>query len=211
MPMIDISLPLDSRTPIYPGDPPLIIESVATLDDAPFCLSRVAFGCHTGTHVDAPAHFVRGGARLIEIPLERYCGIATLLVLPEADEITAAMLQTAWPEGRRVERVLLKTPNSDRWDTPDAGRVFQALALDAAQWLVAQGVRLVGIDSLSIEKDIDKSFAVHHMLLGNDVLILEGLDLRAATAGEYELICLPIKLDVPDGGPVRAVLRLLTR
>jgi arylformamidase len=208
---IDISLPLDANTPIFPGDPPLVIESVATLDDAPYCLTRVAFGCHTGTHADAPAHFVRGGAHLMDIPLARYCGTANVVVLPAAPEITREALQAAWPEGRKVERVLLKTPNSELWGGPDAGKVYQALSLDAAKWLVEQGVRLVGIDCLSIEKDLDKSFAVHHVLLGNDVLILEGLDLRLATAGAYELICLPIKLDVPDGGPVRAVLRHLAR
>jgi arylformamidase len=205
--MIDISLTLDASLPVYPGDPPLEIELMASLETGPCNVSRVSMGVHSGTHADAPAHFVRGGATFLQIPLQRYCGPCWVIELPEARVIGREALAEAWPARGLVERVLLKTPNSRRWGTPEAGKVYQALDVEAAEWLVGVGVKLVGIDALSIEHDHDGTFPVHHTLLGADVLILEGLDLRNAAAGPYELLCLPLKLDTLDGGPVRAVLR----
>jgi arylformamidase len=102
--------------------------------------------------------------------------------------------------------VLLRTPNSALWGTPEGGETYQALSPEGARWLLDRGVRLVGIDALSIEKDESGSFPVHHALLGAGCLIMEGLDLSQAAPGPYELLCLPLKLSAPDGAPVRAVL-----
>lgn len=204
--IIDISMPLDAGTPIYPGDPPLEIRAVRTLDEG--ChVSHIALGTHTGTHVDAPAHFVRGGAALGEIPLDRFVGTAWVLELPDARLVTREALVDAWPAHDPVERVLLKTGNSRRSRAGDP----QTLSLEAAEWLVGMEVGLVGIDALSIEAAGDGSYPVHHTLLGADVVVLEGVDLSRVTPGPYELACLPLKLDVPDGAPVRAVLRPLGR
>jgi arylformamidase len=204
---IDISLPLGNGTPIFPGDPAIEVTTVTTLEQTPYHLSHVAMGSHSGTHVDAPAHFVRGGTPLGQIPLSRWTGPAWVVVLPEADSIEPEALAAAWPQGESVERVLLRTPNSRLWGTPEAGHRYQALSEAGAAWLLDRGVKLVGIDSLSIEADATGTFPVHHLLLGNDVLILEGLNLKHVAAGPYELLCLPLRLEVPDGAPVRAVLR----
>jgi len=175
---IDVSRMLDLALEIYPGDPPLEIRSIATLDTHPYCLSHVAFGTHTGTHVDAPAHFIRGGLTFPQIPLERLNGPCWVGPVPV----------------KGYERVLLQQPHID-------------LAL--AQVVVDSGIKLLGINSQSIELNADGTFPVHHALLGQDVLLLEGLSLDLVAPGAYELICLPLKLDVPDGGPVRAILKPL--
>lgn len=172
---IDISRTLDEQLEVFPGDPPLVITPVASLDTHPYCLSHVAFGTHTGTHVDAPAHFIKGGMTLPEIPLERLNG-------------------PCWVSEEPVghERVLLKQPH---------------ISLEEAQRCLELGIKLLGINSQSVEVSEDGSFPVHHLLLGNGVLLLEGLSLDQVAPGAYELVCLPLKLDVPDGGPVRAVLK----
>lgn len=206
---IDLSLPIGEDTPVFPGDPEVHVEAVTTLDEKPYHLSRIELGSHTGTHVDAPAHFIRGGTPLPEIPLSRWTGPAWVVSLPEAENITPEALAAAWPVAAPVERVLLRTPNSRLWGTPEAGKRYQALSEAGAAWLVERGVRLVGIDALSIEADTSGTFPVHHLLLGNDVLILEGLNLNHVPPGLYELLCLPLKLEAPDGAPVRAVLRPL--
>lgn len=210
---LDISLPIGPETPVYPGDPPVEVVTVASLANDPYHLSRITMGSHTGTHVDAPAHFVRGGETLAEIPLGRFSGPAWVLELPKAPAIEAADLAERWPD-EPIERILLKTPNSQRWgkegkqaESPRGERPIQALSPSAAEWLIGMGVSLVGIDALSIESDDTGCYPVHHLLLGYRVLILEGLDLRNIAPGPYELLCLPLRLTVPDGAPVRAVLR----
>ena len=172
---IDVSRTLDNQLEIFPGDPPLVITPVATLDTHPYCLFHVAFGTHTGTHVDAPAHFIKGGMTFPEIPLERLNGPCLVSDEPAAHE-----------------RVLLKKPH---------------ITLEEAKWCLELGIKLLGINGQSIEVSEDGSFPVHHLLLGNGVLLLEGLSLDHVASGPYELVCLPLKLDVPDGGPVRAVLK----
>ena len=205
---IDVSLPIGPDTPVFPGDPAVELSTLSTLEDAPYHLSRVVMGSHTGTHVDAPAHFLPGGQTLGEIPLSRFSGPAWVLEVPQAAAIAPEHLGAAWPQAP-VERVLLKSPNSALWGTPQAGQVYQALSPEGADWLVARGVRLVGIDALSIEDDQTGEFPVHHRLLGAGVLILEGLDLSRVAPGPYELLCLPLRLEAPDGSPARAVLRPL--
>lgn len=216
---LDISLRVGPHTPVYPGDPAVEVEAVSTLDDAAAHVSRLAFGSHTGTHVDAPAHFIRDGLPLGEVPLSRWSGPCWVVEVPaasapggiEPDGIVPGGIEPGdwletWPD-EPVTHVLFKTPNSALWGTPAAGKVWQALSLEGAEWLIAHGVKLVGIDALSIEDAASEDFPVHHALLGHDVLILEGLDLREVPPGPYELLCLPLRLEVPDGAPARAVLR----
>lgn len=203
---LDVSLPIGPDMPVYPGDPAVVVEPASTLDDGLSHVSRLAFGSHTGTHVDAPAHFIRGGTPLGEVPLARWSGPCWVFEVPAASEIRPAHWLAAWPDAP-VERVLFKTPNSQLWDTPQAGKVWQALSLEGARWLVAHGVKLVGIDALSIERGGSEDFPVHRTLLGNDVVLLEGLDLRRVTPGPYDLLCLPLRLDAPDGAPARVILK----
>ncbi|MEB3330692.1 MAG: cyclase family protein [Candidatus Sericytochromatia bacterium] len=200
---LDISRLVGATTPVWPGDPPIRVTPHATLETGPCHVSRIELGSHSGTHVDAPAHFVRGGATLAEVPLGRWSGLAWVVVVDDARDILPGSLSPVWPHGAACERVLLKTRASlGHGDAP-------ALTLEAAAWLLEAGVRLVGIDGPSIERDEGGLFPVHHALLGADCLIVEGLDLAGIDAGHYEFLCLPLKLDAPDGAPARAVLRTL--
>ena len=214
MPFIDISVPISpNETPVYPGDPGIEVGSWAAIARGDAAnVSVLHFGAHTGTHLDAPAHFIEGAPGLGSLALDALVGRAQVVEVPEGvREITAEHVRQHLTDG--AERVLFKTRNSAFWD--DArGRFredFTYLSPDAARALVRRGARLVGIDYLSVEKFGSEEHETHKVLLSEGVVILEGLDLRGARAGEYELICLPLKIAAVDGdgAPARAVLRTL--
>ena len=168
------------------------------------------FGAHTGTHVDAPAHFIAGGARVEAMNLDSLIGPARVIeISDDVMAITSGHIRASKLSG--MTRVLFKTRNSAFWNEVDKGfrKDFTYIEPDAAAELVEMGVRLVGIDYLSVEKYGSTRFDTHTILLECGVVILEGLDLRKVEAGDYELICLPIKLagGTGDGAPARAVLR----
>ncbi len=193
MPVIlDISRPLSQATPVWPGDPPVIVEPVARVEDGDPAVSRLALGTHTGTHVDPPAHFLPGTATVDALPLDVLMGPAVVAHFDSAPIDGAALESMAFPED--AARVLLKTG-------ADAG----AVTPDGARWLVERGVRLVGADTLSIEPETEE-YPVHRILLGAGVVIVEGLDLAAVAPGSYELVCLPLRIVGGDGAPARAVL-----
>lgn len=206
--LYDISLTVTPEMPVWPGDPPVGLARVRKIEDGTYAnISRMNMGVHTGTHVDAPFHFIADGLTIEQLPVDALIGPATVVEFAsEVDQISAALLNQA---GIRpgVERVLFKTRNSQYWS--EGRRAFQenyvALAPDAAEWLVQRGVRLVGIDYLSIAPYKD-SVPVHHILLGARVIALEGIDLSRVPAGDYMLYCLPLKLGGCDGAPARAVL-----
>lgn len=212
MPIHDISAPVaPGVTPTYPGDPGLEISSwsaIARGDAAN--VSALNFGAHTGTHVDAPAHFIEGAAGVAALSLDELVGPARVVeVRQEARAVGAADVEALPIAG--ATRVLFKTRNSAFWEDP-RGRFredFTYLEPDAARALVARGVRLVGWDYLSVEKFGSDDFATHRALLSAGVVIVEGLDLRAVGAGDYELFCLPLKIEAGhgDGAPARAILR----
>jgi len=184
--IIDISRPIGSDTPVWPGDPPVTVQPVARVEDGDAAaVSRLALGTHTGTHVDPPAHFFPGTATVDALPLDVLVGPAVVID-------GAALASRALPEG--TTRVLLKTG-------ADAG----GLTAEGAQWLVERGVRLVGADTLSIEPETVE-YPVHRILLGAGVVIVEGLDLGAVTPGPYQLVCLPLRVTDGDGAPARVVL-----
>jgi arylformamidase len=214
MPIFDISVAISPETtPTYPGDPALEVVSWAAIargDAANVTLLRM--GAHTATHVDAPAHFIEGAPAVSAMPLEVLIGEARVVELDETIEaIEASHVNAHVPAGTR--RVLFKTRNSAFWR--DEGRSFREdfthLTLDGARALLERGVRLAGIDYLSIEKFKSETFETHTTLLSAGVVIIEGLDLREVSAGLYELICLPLKIAAGsgDGAPARAVLRTL--
>lgn len=214
MRIYDVSVPLSDKTPTYPGDPGIEIsewKSLARGDSAN--VSLVHFGAHSGTHVDAPAHFIEGAAGVDSLSLDILIGEAQVVEVPD----NVSLIDLAFVNGHcrpESKRVLFKTRNSRFWDgeSPVFHADFTHLDLGAAQWLVSQGTRLVGIDYLSIEKFKSKNHETHLALLSQGVVILEGLDLRGISAGLYELICLPLKLagGNGDGAPARVVLRTLT-
>jgi arylformamidase len=191
--------------PVYPGDPPMTFEPRLRMANGdPANVSYCGMGTHTGTHVDAPFHFVEGGRMLHEIPLNFMVGRVRVVEVtaPKIDLETLSRLNL----GDHV-RILFKTRNSYLWDQPTFSEDYVYIAPDAARHIVENGVKLVGIDYLSVEKFGSTDFATHIEFLSNGVVILEGLDLREVDAGDYEMFCLPLKLMDSDGAPARVILR----
>ncbi len=211
MKIYDVSVPISGKTPVYEGDPKVeITMGHAIKDGAPANVSNLCLGTHTGTHVDAPNHFIEGSRKVDELPLDVLIGTVRVVEIDkDATAVDAAQLENVDLKG--VERVLFKTRNSEFWNDLDQGfrKDFTYIAPDAAQMLVDSGVKLVGIDYLSVEKFGSEDFQTHITLLKNQVIIIEGLDLREVSGGDYELICLPLKIaeGTGDGAPARTVLR----
>ena len=206
MKVYDISLTLRPRMPVYPGEPTPVLEPTSQMERGDFCnVSLLAIATHTGTHIDAPRHFLPGGTPVDQLPVSVLVGPALVVEMPVEQEINAADLEAAAiPSG--TERLLFKTRNSRLLDDEDFRRDFVYVALDAARWLVERGVRLVGIDYLSVEQMDAEPNIVHQTLLGAGVVIVEGVDMRQVPPGPYLLACLPLKIEGADGSPVRAVL-----
>jgi arylformamidase len=209
MKIYDITVPISNDLPVYPGDPEIHIERVLSLEKGDIArVSHLSFSTHIGTHIDPPYHFMKDGIPLDQAPLEVFIGPARVIDVGDAASIDAALLSTFDLEG--ATRVLFKTRNSRFWrETREFQKDFVYLETDAAEALVARGVKLVGIDYLSIEKFGFVKPTTHWTLLGNNVFIVEGLDLNEIAPGDYELICLPLKIKDGDGGPARVVLREL--
>ncbi len=213
MRIYDVSVRLSETTPTYPGDPGIEIRSWKSLADGDSAnVSLLYMGAHSGTHVDAPAHFIEGAGRVESLPLEVLIGEAQVVAVPEnITTIDASFTATHCQPGR--ERILFKTRNSNFWsgENPVFHTDSTHIDLGAAEYLVSQGAKLVGIDYLSIERFESKTHETHLALLSKGIVILEGLDLREVGAGIYELICLPLRIagGSGDGSPVRAILRTL--
>ncbi len=204
--MYDVSLTIYPGMPIWPGHPPVAVEttkSIARGDSSNVSLLHI--GTHTATHIDAPRHFIPGALGIDSIAPELLLGQARLFQLPEAHHIDRKLLEGLDLKG--VERLLLGTRNSallkQRQHEPDYAYVSE----NAARYLVDTGIKLVGVDYLSIEEYQKEGRPAHHILLEAGVVIVEGLDLTAVPSGDYELLCLPLKLKDADGAPARVFLR----
>ncbi|HKS10941.1 MAG TPA: cyclase family protein [Pyrinomonadaceae bacterium] len=213
MPIFDVSVPLCSALPTYPGDPGIKIQDWSKLVNGDGAnVSALSFGAHTGTHVDAPAHFFDGATKIDSLALDVLIGEAQVIEVPEEKRVIDAEFVTA-NCARGTTRVIFKTRNSSFWtkDFSEFRTDFTHLDLPAAQALIDIGVKLIGIDYLSVEKFASKDHEVHRALLSNEVIIVEGLNLTDVPAGKYELICLPLRLrsHLGDGAPARAVLRTI--
>lgn len=209
MKIYDVTFPISAGTPIYEGDPPAEIKTVHAMDaGATANVSQICCGVHTATHVDAPVHFVAGGRRVDELELEKLIGDCRVV---ELDESVTTIEPQHLENLETTERVLFKTRNSAFWNEPEKGfrRDFTYISPEAARVLVEKNIKLVGIDYLSVERFGSDDFATHTILLEKEVIIIEGLDLREVPAGDYELICLPLKYlgGAGDGAPARTVLR----
>ena len=199
--LIDVTLPISDKLPVWPDDPPVHVTRV--VDGLPM-LSGLSMSCHAGTHVDAPAHFLLGGAGVDALPLDVLIGPAWLVRFAGRGPLTASMFdEAAIPTG--TVRLLIRSDNSDRVGEafdPD----FVALAPDAAAWLLDHGIRLVGIDGPSIEAYDAPGDPVHRALLAAGVIIVENLALAGVAPGAYDLACLPLRIAGCDGAPARVVL-----
>jgi arylformamidase len=209
----DVSIPLSAGIPTYPGDPGIDVQAWRSLSNGDGVnVSVLHFGAHTGTHVDAPAHFIEGATRSDVLPFEVLIGEAEVIeVPPDLISINLDFVREHW--NTESKRVLFKTRNSSLWKTLGAAfeQNYAYLELDAAKHLAEHGVRLVGIDYLSIEQYGQEGHPTHIALLSKAVIILEGLNLSEVPAGKYELICLPLRIagGPGDGAPARAVLRTI--
>jgi arylformamidase len=211
MQIYDVSVPLSAATPTYPGDPRIEIKQWLALANGDVAnVSLINFGLHSGTHVDAPAHFIAGGCRVESLPLERLIGEAEVVEVGNDARVIDESFVAA-NCSRASQRILFKTRNSAFWNNSGNGfrEDYTYIEPGAARLLVESGIKLVGIDYLSVEQFRSQKFETHRTLLSNGVVILEGLDLRAVPAGVYELLCLPLRIagGSGDGAPARVILR----
>ena len=203
----DISVPIRSGGLIYPGNPAISIEPEQAISKgASANVSRISFGSHTGTHVDAAKHFFDDGRTVDVLPLDRLVGPAILIAVND-DVMSIGARELEAHDLRGHKRVLIRTRNSSFLLEPEFVRDYTFLAPDGAEYLVALGVELVGVDYLSIEQFHSGHHRTHRTLLENDVVIVEGLHLSKPTPGEYDFVCLPLRLEGLDGAPARAILR----
>jgi arylformamidase len=207
----DITIGISPDMPIYKGDPGVDVRSFKTIASGSSAnVSEISFGVHSGTHVDAPNHFIDGAKKVDQLDPAKLVGKCRVVGVPE-DVVAVTPEYVGDLAG--VERVLFKTRNSAFWNTPEDGfrADFSYLVPETAKLLVEKRMVLVGIDYLSIEKSGSPGHPVHTELLGNEVVILEGADLRKIEPGDYEILCMPLKWSGGngDGAPARTFLRTL--
>jgi arylformamidase len=203
----DISLPVSEDLVVWPGDPAIHISQPSHIDKGDKAtVSRLDMGAHTGTHVDAPCHFILGGAGIDSLDLDTLVGPALVAEVPANGNLSAEVLKgLGIPSG--TQRVLFRTRNSELWSREghSFSKEFVGITADGAEWLVELGVRLVGVDYLSVAP-FGQSGPTHKTLLQAGVIIVEGLNLSSVQAGMYTLVCLPLRLVGLDGSPARAIL-----
>jgi len=204
----DVSLTISPEMPVWPGDGGILIERIHKMEaGAEANVSRMAIGVHTGTHVDAPYHFLKDGGTVEGLPLKVLVGRAYVIHLrDEVDLITPEVLEAAGIPPR-TRRVLIRTRNSKQWgkDYRPFLKSFVAVDPKAAEYLVKRGVKLVGVDYLSVAP-FGNATPTHVTLLKAGVVIVEGLNLSQVSQGRYNFYCLPLKLTGSDGAPARAIL-----
>lgn len=204
---IDISFPYYEGMAIYPNNPQYVCQKVSNIQNGDSCnISQITLGTHTGTHLDAPAHFIKDGITIDQIPLEHINGRAKVFEIKE-QVITKSCLCNWHIE--KDDIILFRTGNSDVFEGNKVLSSYITLDYEAAQYLADKGVKMVGIDYMTIERPRslrEQGKSVHQILFDNGILVLETLDLREVEAGEYTLMCFPLNIVGSDGSPVRAVL-----
>lgn len=207
---IDVSVPIFDRMVHWPGDPPVEVKQPLHLDRGdPATVSLLKLGTHSGTHVDAPNHFLRGESGVDAIPFEAMCGMARVIDLPGIREITASDLTDQ--KISEYERILFRTLNSSRaWRTNEFFQDFVHLSVDAAEFLANKKIQAIGVDYLSVGKG-ESGPLVHQTLLKSGICVIEGLNLEKVPSGSYEMICLPLRVRDGDGAPARVVLKKVGR
>lgn len=207
MKIYDVSVDIHPRMQAFPGDPRFRSKPVRSLESGdPFGLSRIRMSNHTGTHVDAPSHMISGGKTVTDLPLEVMNGKARVVQIMNREKID--ILELKQLTLINDVRILFKTRNSHLWtDHKYFSKKYIYLTPDAATYLVDEGIKLIGFDYHSVERFGDETYPVHKILLGNQVVLLEGLNLSQIDEGQYEMSCLPLKLKDMDGAPARVILK----
>ena len=207
--MIDISLPLHHRQPTWPESTGFSLRWTQRIDRGdPVNNSHVSFDVHFGTHIDVPYHFIDNDRLTVDqVALNAFIGPCTVIHLPDVKSVNAERLSGAAMD-LDIERLLIRTDNSRLWEAgvSEFRSDYTAVSSDAARWITRQGIRLVGIDYLSIG-NMESGRDVHRILLNAGVVVLEGLNLNCVPPGRYELLCLPLNIVGAEGAPARAVLR----
>ncbi len=207
MKLIDVSVPLDARLPTYPGNTPFSLEPVKRIARGDSSnVSTLHMSAHTGTHVDAPRHFFDNGPSTEALPLEMLIGRTRVIEVASRTGVSAEDLSAV--DLSADVRLLIKTRNSFLWSVPDFQRDYVGVTESGANHLVAHGVKVVGVDYLSVEPFKKAGAPAHHVLLGAGTIVIEGLDLRDVDPGVYDMYCLPLRVVGSDGAPARVVLRM---
>jgi len=208
MSWIDVSRPITPRMPVWPGTPAPVIERVESMERGALCnVSHLSFSAHTGTHMDAPFHFLKDGAAMEALPLDAVMGPARIVEVADAVSIRPEHLPADLGEG---ERILFKTRSGERcWPLEEFVEDYVYVSASAARVLAGRRTRCVGVDYLSVGGFRQDLVETHEILLSAGVWIIEGLDLRLTAPGRYELACLPLKIPGADGAPARAAVRPL--
>lgn len=206
MKLIDVSVSIDSSLATYPGNTPFTLEAIkrrARGDSSN--VSTLHMSAHAGTHVDAPRHFFDDGGGVETLPLEMLCGRTRVIELTTRRSVTAEDLAPF--DLSEDVRLLLKTHNSRLWGAPEFHTDFIGVSEGGARFLVDRGVKVLGVDYLSVEPYKTPGAPAHHVLLGGGTIVIEGLNLRDVDPGIYEMFCLPLPVVGSDGAPARVVLR----
>lgn len=208
MKLIDVTVPLDAALPTYPGNTPFSIEAIKRIARGDSSnVSTLHMSAHAGTHVDAPRHFFDDAPGTEGLPLEMLLGRARVVEITSRKGITPQ--DFADIDLSEDVRVLIKTPNSRLWGSPEFHKDFVGVTEAAAKFLVERGVKVVGVDYLSVEIFKTPGAPAHHVLLGGGTIVIEGLNLRDVEPGTYDMMCLPLRIVGCDGAPARVVLRAL--
>jgi arylformamidase len=208
MKIYDVSLPISPDMPVWPGDPKVVLKQVSSMDaGAHDNVSRLACSVHTGTHVDAPHHFLNDHRTVETLALDILVGPAQVIQLSEDVKVVSADVFEKATIPSRTVRLLLKTRNSQLWERGERKFFtgFVGISADGADWLIQHSIKLVGIDYLSVAP-YKAIIPTHRKLLGAGMIIVEGMDLSAVAPGIYTLYCLPLKLVGSDGAPARVIL-----
>lgn len=206
MRLIDISVPLDSSLPTYPGNARFAIEPVKRIAEGGSSnLSTLHLSAHSGTHVDAPRHFFDEASGPEALPLEMLIGRTRVIEIASRKAIDSPTLAAL--DLRDDVRILFKTQNSKLWGSPEFHSDYIGMTESGAKHLVEHGIKVVGVDYLSVEEFRKPGAPAHHVLLGGGTIVIEGLNLRDVEPGVYEMYCLPLRIVGADGAPARVVLR----
>lgn len=214
MAFYDLTVPISGDLPVWPGDPRVIVEPTSRISRGDTTnMTRLDMGSHTGTHIDAPLHFEPDGSTVDRLPLDVLIGRARLVELDVKEKIARRDLEALDLSG--VTRLLFRTANTLLWRLPASGRStfrkdYIYVAPDAADYIVEHGIRLVGVDYLSVEKYGGPDHATHHRLLRAGVVVLEGIDPHGVPPGDYDLIALPLRVEGCDGAPTRVILQTIS-